>query len=86
MSYQPRKGGRIRVTRHRPNGQRHFVKTGTVLDVAAPTGSRSWPLYQFKDDSGPRVHLMPDETYAQQEPGWTQTIEPEYRGTAGRAR
>jgi hypothetical protein len=68
--YQPLAGDRVRVTRRRPGGQIHFVKTGTIAAVN-PTG------YEFNEDHGPQHHALASCRFlAEGMPGWTQTIEP----------
>ncbi|MGW2513641.1 hypothetical protein ACWC0A_30455 [Streptomyces scopuliridis] len=70
MEYMPTVGDRIRVTRYRPDGGVHFVKTGKIL-------GRSSTGFVFSEDGGPQRHsLAGSALVAELMSGWTQTIEP----------
>ncbi|WP_093803954.1 hypothetical protein [Streptomyces sp. Wb2n-11] len=71
-NYHPTAGDRVRVTRTRPNGSTHFIKTGTILSTDRPDIFG----YHFQDDTGPRVHMATGAQLAQSMRGWTQVIRP----------
>ena len=75
MTNDIKTGDRIRVTRYRPDGKVHFVKTGDVVEVHGDA-------YVINEDNGwSRRHwLCGNESLAQGMRGWSQTIERIDRG------
>lgn len=69
MTYTPAVGDRVTITRTRPDGRTHFIKTGVITSV-------SQFGYDFVEDHARRRFVADSGSVAEKMRGWSQTIEP----------